>query len=94
MEKIIINNNKIISILLEEDEEEDENPLVTIKRNPIDKFFTTRIDEGFLEILINGHLNSSKPKFRVLMFMVRTVINYATLLYCLNYNFVLIWQKF
>ncbi|KAL4082834.1 hypothetical protein QTP88_029490 [Uroleucon formosanum] len=48
----------------EEDEEEDENPLVTIKRNPIDKIFTTRIDEGFFKILINGHLNSSKPKFR------------------------------
>lgn len=64
MEKIIINNNKIISILLEKDKEEDENPLVTIKRNSIDKFFTTLVDEGFFEILINGHLNNSKPKFR------------------------------
>jgi hypothetical protein len=60
MEKIIINNNNIISILLEE----DENPLVIIKRNSIDKFFTTQVDEGFFEILINVHLNNSKPKFR------------------------------
>jgi hypothetical protein len=61
MEKIIINNNNSISILLEE----DENPLVTIKRNSInsiDKFFSTRVDEGFFEILINGHLNNRKTE--------------------------------
>lgn len=58
MEEIIINNNKIISLLLEEEEEEDEmnNPLETDKRKSIDSFFTTREDEGFFEILINGHL--------------------------------------
>jgi len=55
MEEIISNNNKIISLLLEE-EEKDEiyNPLKINKRKSIDSFFTTH-DEGFFEILINGH---------------------------------------
>jgi len=67
MEEIIINNNTIISLLLEEEEEEDEmynNRLEINKRKSIDSSFTTREDEGFFEILINGHLHNSKPKFR------------------------------
>ncbi|XP_060861851.1 uncharacterized protein LOC132938875 [Metopolophium dirhodum] len=67
MEDIIINNNTIISLLLEEEEEEDEiynNRLGINKRKSIDSFFTTREEEGFFEILINGHLHNSKPKFR------------------------------
>jgi hypothetical protein len=62
----IKNNNKIISLLLEEKEEEDEmyNRLKTNKRKSIGNFFTTREDEGFFEILINGHLHNSKQKSR------------------------------
>jgi hypothetical protein len=65
MEEIIMNNNKIISLLFEEEEEEDEmyNQLKTNKRKSIDSFFTTREDEGFFEILINGHLHNNKQKF-------------------------------
>lgn len=66
MEKIIINNNKIISLLLEEEEDDDEicNSVIIKKRKSIDNFFTTRLDEGFFEVLINGHLNNNKTKFR------------------------------
>jgi len=67
MEEIIANNNKIIVLLLEEEEEEDNryNPLLTSKkRSSINKLFKTREDEGFFEVLIKGHLNDNKKKFR------------------------------
>jgi len=67
MEEIIANNNKIILLLLEEEEEEDNtyNPLLSgTKRNSINKLFTTRVEEGFFEVLIKGHLNDNKKKFR------------------------------
>jgi len=68
MEEIIIDNNKIISPLLEEEEDDEmyNNQLEINKRKSIDIFFTTREDEGFIEILINGHLHNSKPNFREL----------------------------
>jgi len=67
MEQIIANNNNIILLLLEEEEEEEVNGynlLLTSKRNSINKLFTTRVEEGFLEVLIKGHLNDDKKKCR------------------------------
>lgn len=70
MEQIIANNNNIILLLLEEEEEEEEevnryNLLLTSKRNSINKLFTTRVEEGFFEVLIKGHLNDDKKNFVV-----------------------------
>lgn len=66
MEQIIINNNKIIQLLMEEEQEEDEiqNASITSKRNSIAKIYQTREKEGYFEVLINGHLNHNKQKFR------------------------------
>lgn len=67
MEQIIANNNNIILLLLEEEEEEEVNRynlLLTSKRNSINTLFTTRVEEGFFEVLIKGHLNDNKKKFR------------------------------
>lgn len=64
MEEVTSNNNKIILLLLEEEEEEEDNSYNSEKRNSVNKLFKTRVDEGFFEVLIKGHLQDNKHKFR------------------------------
>jgi len=77
MKQIIANNNNIVLLLLDEEEEEEVNRynllLTSKKRNSINQLFTTRVVEGFFEVLIKGHLNDNKKNF--VIFSVQIMIN-------------------